>query len=67
MSKYYLTYKLIENDENAARLFCNDVNATATPYQRRKYPAHYTPYNIRDNYGPGMDWNGFICWYHYSV
>lgn len=65
--RYHLGYKLIERSEDAAREFCADCNRTATPYQRKRYPAHYTPHTIRDNYGPGKDWTGFICWYYYAV
>ena len=65
-SKYHLTYNLIEGTEEYAKEFCERINANLKPYPRRRYPAHYTPYQIKDNYGPGKDWNGWICWYYYS-
>lgn len=64
MRKYNLAYHLVEGDEAGAARFCAEVNAAASPYVRRRYPASYTPYHIKDNYGPGKDWSGWICWYH---
>jgi len=67
MAKYHLTYHLIEGSKQEAQQFCENINRNATPYARRKYPAHYTPYKIENNDGNGNDWNGWICWYHYAV
>ena len=65
--RYYWTAKLIEGDEEAARAFCERENRDNTPYARRRYPATYHPHTIPDNYGPGLDWSGFLCWYVYAV
>lgn len=67
MGRYHPTFHLIEGDEAAARAFCEQMNASATPYQRRRYPATYTRHVIKDNDGAGRDWIGFICWYSYRV
>lgn len=65
--KYHLTYHLIEGEEQKAINYCNEHNAHLQPYAKRKYPAHYTEYSIKDNYGPGKDWTGWIVWYHYAT
>ena len=65
MKKYHLTYHLVEGEETQAQRYCDEIRASQDAYARRKYPAHYTPYKIKDNYGKGKDWNGYICWYHY--
>lgn len=64
MKRYRLRFHLVEGDEREARAFCERINANLNAYARRRYPAHYTPHLIRDNYGKGRDWNGFICWFH---
>lgn len=67
MARYHLAFHLVEGDETAARVFCERENAAASPYQRRRYRATYNRHVIKDNYGAGRDWNGFICWYWYRV
>ena len=67
MARYREMFHLVEGNEAAARAFCEQMNASATPYQRRRYPATYTRHVIKDNYGAGRDWIGFICWYSYRV
>ena len=64
MKRYQLRYQLIEGSETAAKAFCRRENLSATRYIRKNKPAHYAPYEIRDNYGTGKHWNGFICWYY---
>jgi len=65
MKHYQLTFKLIENDEQAAKAFCDEINKGYTYYMRKHHPAHYTPYFIPDNDHKGTPWNGFIVWYEY--
>lgn len=64
MVKYYLSYHLVEGEEANAIKFCDEINSGLTKYMRANHPAHYTPYYIKDNYGPGKDWDGWICWYY---
>ena len=64
--EYRLTSTLIEGREEAARARCDRLNAAASPYQRRNHPAHYCPYTIPDNYGPGRPWQGWIVWHYYK-
>lgn len=64
--RYHLSFKLFK-DEEAARVFCDRINRDYTPYARKHHRADYTPHTIRDNYGPGMDWVGFVAWYSYPV
>jgi hypothetical protein len=56
MKKYRLTFQYTDTEQQAQQLV-KELNATATPYQRRRYPAHYTPVAYDD-------WAGFIVWYH---
>ena len=56
MKKYRLTYQYTDTEQQAQQLV-KELNATATPYQRRRYPAHYTPVTYDD-------WSGFVVWYH---
>lgn len=65
--RYHPAFELFKGDEEAARAFCERINKGYTPYARKYHRAHYTPYTIRDNYGPGLDWEGFIAWYCYPV
>ena len=65
--KYHLTYHLVEGSEADAQAYRNDCNARMTPYGRKAHPATYTTYTIKDNYGPGQDWNGRIVWHYYTT
>lgn len=58
--KYHLTFKLIESEKDVKE-FCDRHNAEASPYERKRYPAHYTPYQTSDN-----SFDGYIAWYHYK-
>ena len=60
MRKYRKTFEFF-NTEEAARAFCNYQNATAAPYVRRKYPAHYTPWKSSSPNDPAR----FVAWYVY--
>lgn len=53
-----LAYHIVST-ENEAASFCDAENAKATPYQRKRYPAHYTFTTWKDGT------SGFVCWYHY--
>lgn len=64
MKKYYPTFHLIEGDEKLAKTYVDGITSRQDAYARRKYPAHYTPYHIENNYGPGKHWDGWICWYY---
>lgn len=55
--KYQLWFEFAESEEEAKRL-CALRDSQATPYMRRKHPAHYTPWNNREQ--PGL----FVVWSH---
>ena len=57
--KYKLSFRIFTTEQEAIA-FCSDVNARATSYCRKKYPAHYTPWSN----GVGTQ-HGFICWYRF--
>ena len=57
--KYHLTFKFCDT-EGVAQALCGEINANATPYMRRKHPAHYTPWDSRD----GKE-HCFVVWYYY--
>lgn len=56
--RFQLSFRILKTEQEAAA-FCAAENARATPYQRKKYPAHYTFTTWKDGS------SGFVCWYHY--
>ena len=59
--RYHLCCKFIRGDEIKAKEYCDEINKNATPYQRKKYPAHYTKYM------PDDDCRVWCCWYYYKT
>lgn len=59
MSKYQLTFRFVDTEEEA-RVFCANVNAMCRRYMREKHPAHYTP-----GVSEGGKERKFICWYRF--
>ena len=41
--RYQLNFQFFDS-WSEAQAFCDYKNKTATPYCRRRYPAHYTPW-----------------------
>ena len=60
--KYHLGLYLTTNEWDAWR-FCLSRNVEASPYARKRYPAHYKQKIISDD----NPWIGFICWYYYRA
>lgn len=56
--KYRYTFDFFET-EDQAKAFCDGINAEASLYARKRYPAHYTPWNSAD----GTE-HLFIAWYY---
>lgn len=55
--KYRKTFEFFDTEEQA-QAFCDTENKSASPYVRKKYPAHYTPWSSQD----GKE-HKFIAWY----
>lgn len=55
--KYTRTFKFFDT-EIQAKEFCDSENKRNPYYVRKKYPAHYTPWNSQD----GTE-DKFITWY----
>ena len=55
--KYQYRFKFVDTEEEAKE-FCEAQNRQATRYMRKNHPAHYTPWNSRDEYK-------FVCWYYW--
>ena len=55
--KYQFTFEFRETEEQAQAL-CDLVNKNYTPYMRKHYKAHFTPWQSKD----GTE-NLFICFY----
>lgn len=55
--KYRTTFDFFDTEEQA-QVFCDKENKSASPYVRKKYPAHYTPWSSQD----GKE-HKFIAWY----
>lgn len=77
MSRRYRPAFEIFKTEEEARAFCDGFNATASPYVRRKHPAHYTPWSAPEyrteivdgrpvtTYTGKILETGFVAWYVY--
>ena len=59
--KYYMTFKFVDT-EKEAREFCVNTNMLATYYERKHYPAHYTPWDSMDG-----NEHKFVCFYWYRI
>lgn len=55
--KHTWMVKFVETEEEA-KAFCSSCNKSATPYVRRRYPSHYTPWESMDHKE-----KLFCCWY----
>ena len=55
--RYQLAFRFADCETEAAAM-CAEWNRRATPYMRKKHPAHYTPWNCPEE--PGK----FIVWFH---
>ena len=75
MNRYRDTFEIFST-EAEARAFCDARNAAATPYVRRKHPAHYTEWSapeyhyrrtehgtLETVYTGKIVQTGFIAWY----
>lgn len=58
--KYYASFDFY-NTETEAEAARKRYQQTATPYQRKKYPAHVTPWTSAD----GTE-KKFLCWTYYK-
>ena len=47
MRKYHMDFIFVKTEEEAI-VACANFNHWATPYCRRKHPAHYTPWTSQD-------------------
>ena len=56
MKKYQPYYNIVKTMEQVNNIIWR-YNATATPYQRKKYPAHYTRWTSQDG-----TFDGFVVW-----
>lgn len=57
MQKYQLWFEFTETEDQAKRIIEN-YHKTATPYQRRKYKGHFTPWEAQDGKGNAH----FVVW-----
>ena len=55
--KYQIDFTFTETEEQAKRIIAN-YNKTATPYQKRKYKGHFTPWEAQD----GKSNAHFVVW-----
>ena len=55
MRKYQLWYDIVDTMNEASRI-AEQYNATATRWQKKRYPAHITDWSASDGY------KGFIVW-----
>ena len=60
MRRLQLAYTFCETEEEAKEK-CTDLDRRSTPYCRKKYPAHYTPWNSSSP----TDKARFLVWYRY--
>lgn len=58
--KYYRTFDFTETETQAAAIL-EAYRKTATPYQRKKYPGIYTPWEAAD----GKSNKHFVVWTYY--
>lgn len=62
MKKYNLWFDFV-NTEEEARALTEYKNRTATPYQRRRYPAHFTEWSPLTE---EPDSAKFVVWSYYK-
>lgn len=60
MRRLQLSFTFCETEPEAREL-CKQYDAQATPYCRKRYPAHFTPWQSTSP----TDTAHFIVWYHY--
>ena len=59
MHRYQLRFTFAASEEEA-RTICARYNRLASPYCRKRYPAHFTPWTSTSPTDPAR----FIVWYH---
>lgn len=59
MSKYRLSFKFTETEEQASALR-DRLNSETTPYMRKHHPAHFTPWESSSQTDPAH----FIVWFY---
>lgn len=58
MNRYRLSYRIVRTELDALA-FCKLADSRVSRYARKRYPAHYTPWD------DGAGFHGFVCWYVY--
>lgn len=53
-----MTFEFKDTEEQAIA-FCESINRSLSSYRRKKYPAHYTPWQSSSP----SDKARFVCWY----
>ena len=59
MRRYTRTFQFFDTEEQA-KSFCDRMNALATPYARKKHPAHYMLWESQNRQE-----HKFVVWYSY--